>query len=146
MQRERYCNDSVSLFVLHFKKYICKYLCNTIVSLSVFGLPPSQVSEYMYGTKQINLYPLAIRQILFTRVTSHVSLVEQELLTLLEHTSSLPIFLGFVLFNLCFSLQCPVDHCLSYCHFLFLAIAFIISIFTTSDYPLGYYQTLCSTN
>ena len=57
------------------------------------------------------------------RVTWQVTLVEQELLTLLEHLMLIPSYLvGFVLLN---CLKCFVFHWLSFCPFyLFRCIAF----------------------
>ena len=52
-------------------------------------------------------------------LTRGVSLVEQELLTLLEHLSSSRFVIGFVLLDLLLYRVCFVDRCLSFCPFSF---------------------------
>ena len=48
-----------------------------------------------------------------------VPLVEQELLTLLEHLSSPPVFSGVRVTRSLILYVCSVDHCLSFCNFSF---------------------------
>ena len=52
---------------------------------------------------------------IFTRLTWHVSLVEQELLTLPEHLSSPPVFSGVHVTRSLVLYVCFVDRCLSFC-------------------------------
>ena len=54
-----------------------------------------------------------------TRLTQWVPLVEQELLTLLEHLSSPPVFSGVHVTRSSVLCVCFVDHCLSFCTFSF---------------------------
>jgi branched-subunit amino acid transport protein len=54
-----------------------------------------------------------------TRLTRRVPLVEQELLTLPEHLSSLPVFSGVRVIRSLVLYVCFVDHCLSFCSFSF---------------------------
>ena len=54
-----------------------------------------------------------------TRLTWRVSLVEQELPTLPEHMSSVPVFNGVRVTRSLVSYVCFVDRCLSFCTFLF---------------------------
>jgi hypothetical protein len=82
-----------------------------------------------------------------TRLTSRVSLVEQELLTLPEHPRSYPGFSGVRVTRSLVLYVCFVDCCLFFCTFL-LAIVLSVLRYTDSDYPfgifklffLGYYQ------
>ena len=74
-------------------------------------------------------------------VTRHVSLVEQELITLPRNLNSISISSGFVLFNLWPSVQCSIDYCLSFCPFSFgNSIVCPYSIFDIWI-PLLYLQT-----
>ena len=84
--------------------------------------------------------------------------VEQKLITLSEHPSSSPVFVGFVLLNLQFSVQCFVDRCFFLLHFLLLAIvlsvlllaivvsvlllAIVVSVllYTDFDQPFGIFK------
>ena len=54
-----------------------------------------------------------------TRLTRRVSLMEQELLTLLEHMNSPPVFRGVRDTRFLVSYVCFVDRCLSFCLFPF---------------------------
>jgi hypothetical protein len=54
-----------------------------------------------------------------TRLTRWVSLVEQELLTLLEHLRSLPVVSGVRVTPSLVLYVCFVDSCLSFCTFFF---------------------------
>ena len=51
--------------------------------------------------------------------SSTVPLVEQELLPIPKHLSSLPVLVRFALLNNQFSVLCFIDHCLSFCLFTF---------------------------
>jgi hypothetical protein len=69
-----------------------------------------------------------------TRSTRRVSLVEQELLTLPEHLSSPPVFVGSC--NSIFSFMCM------FCRSLFVLFLLVIMLsvllrYTDSDYPFG---------
>jgi hypothetical protein len=64
------------------------------------------------------------------RFVRRVPLVEQELLTLLENLSLQRVLVVFVLFNIYFSVQCFVDHCLSFCLFCFV-LAFDLQFLIT---------------
>jgi hypothetical protein len=61
-----------------------------------------------------------------TRLTRRVPLVEQELLTLLEHLSSSPVFSGVCVTRSLDLYVCFVDRCLSFCTF-FLAHCVVCS-------------------
>ena len=77
-----------------------------------------------------------------TRLTRRVSLVEQELLTLLEHLSSPPVFSGIRVTRSLVLYVCFVDRCLSFCTFSFghcVVCSFSIYGFWL---PLWYLQTL----
>jgi hypothetical protein len=52
------------------------------------------------------------------RLTRRVPLVEQEQLTFLEHTCSVPVFSGICVTRSLVLCVCFVDHCLSFCPFL----------------------------
>ena len=59
------------------------------------------------------------------------------------HTSGAPLgststLEGFVLLYLLFSVYCFVDHCLSFCLFIF--VLSVLLLFTTSDQPLGIFK------
>ena len=54
-----------------------------------------------------------------TRLTQWVPLVEQELLTLLEHLSSPPVFCGVRVTRFLVLCVCFVDRCMSFCPFSF---------------------------
>ena len=54
-----------------------------------------------------------------TRLTRRVPLVELELLTLLEHLGSLPVYSGVRVTRSLVLYVCFVDHCLSFCTFSF---------------------------
>ena len=64
--------------------------------------------------------------------------MEQELLSLPEHLIP-PVFIWLVLFDLQFSVQCFVDHCLS---FVLCPLVIVLSVlrFTDSDVPLGSFK------
>jgi hypothetical protein len=55
----------------------------------------------------------------YTRLRRRVPLVEQELLTLPEHLSSSPVFIGVRFTRSLFLYVCFVDRCLSFCTFSF---------------------------
>jgi hypothetical protein len=69
-----------------------------------------------------------------TRLTRRMPLVEQELLTLPEHTSSHPVFSAVRVTVLC---VCFVDRCL---FFFLLAIVLSVLRFTDSDYPFSIFK------
>jgi hypothetical protein len=62
--------------------------------------------------------------------------VEQELPTLPEHLSSLPVFSGIYVARSLASHVMFVFHCLSICPFLLVIVLFVLR-FTASDYPFG---------
>ena len=66
-----------------------------------------------------------------------MSLVEQRLLTLPEHRSSPPVFVGFLLLYLEFSVYCFVDQCL----YFFFLFGHYIACFSISIY--GFWLPLC---
>jgi len=74
-----------------------------------------------------------------TRVTWLVPCVEQELLTLSKHLSSLRVLVGFMFLDFLFSVEWFVNLCLFVCLFSFLfAIVFSILLrYMASDYPFG---------
>ena len=74
-----------------------------------------------------------------TRITRRVPLVEQELLTLPEHLSSLPVLVGFVLLVLC---VCFIDRCLCFCSFSFGYYVVCSSSIYRLWLPLWYLHTL----
>jgi hypothetical protein len=63
-----------------------------------------------------------------TRLTRRVPLVEQELLTLLEHLSSPPVFSGVRVTRSLVLYVCFVDRCLFFCTFSFLCCLFFFDI------------------
>jgi hypothetical protein len=67
-----------------------------------------------------------------------VSPVEQELLTLPEHLSSLPDLVEFVLRNLWFSVFC--GSLLDLLPFLLAIVLYVPLLFTASDYPFGIFK------
>ena len=74
-----------------------------------------------------------------TRLTRQVPLVEQELLTLLEHLSLPPVFSGVCVIRSLVLCVCFVDRCLSFVLFL-LTIVLSVLRFTDSDYPFGIFK------
>jgi len=77
-----------------------------------------------------------------TRWTRRVPLVEQELLTLPEHMSSLPVFSGVrVIWSLVLYI-CFADRCLSFCTFSFGHCVVCSSSVYEFWLPLWYLQTL----
>ena len=75
-----------------------------------------------------------------TRLTWHVSLEEQELLTLPKNLSSPPVFSGVRVTRSLVLYVCFVDRCLSFCTFS-LAIVFPVLLrYTDSDYPFGIFK------
>jgi hypothetical protein len=64
--------------------------------------------------------------------------VEQELLTLPEHLSSLPDLVEFVLRNLWFSVFCGL--LLDLLHFLLAIVLYVPLLFTACDYPFGIFK------
>jgi hypothetical protein len=67
----------------------------------------------------------------------------QELLTLLDHLSSPPVFSGVRVTQSLVLCVCFVDRCLSFCTFLLVIVLSALPRYTDSDYPFGIYlQTL----
>ena len=79
---------------------------------------------------------------LVTRLTRRVPLVEQELLTILEHLSSPPVFSGVRLTRSSVLYVCFVDRCLSFCTFSFGHCVVCSSSIYGFWLPLWYLQTL----
>ena len=77
-----------------------------------------------------------------TRLTRRVPLVEQELLTLPEHLSSLPVFSGVHVTRYLVLYVCFVDRCLSFCTFSFDHCVVCSSLIYGFWLPLWYLQTL----
>ena len=77
-----------------------------------------------------------------TRLTRRVSLVEQELATLPEHTSSPPVFSGVRVTRSLVLYVCFVDRCLSFCTFSFGHCVVCSSSIYGFWLPLWYLQTL----
>ena len=78
-----------------------------------------------------------------TRVTRRVPHVEQELLSISQgNTSSLPLFVGFALLDVQFSVQCFIDRCLSFRPLSFgYCIVCLSSIYGFSlIYPFGIFS------
>ena len=75
-----------------------------------------------------------------TRLTRHISLEEQELLTLPEHLSSPPVF-RFVLLGLYFYMYVVS---IVVCPFVLFLLAIVLSVlgYTDSDYPFGIFKLL----
>ena len=76
------------------------------------------------------------------RLTWQVPLVGQELLTLPEHLSSLPLFSGVRATRSLVLCVCFVDHCLSFCTFSFGHCVVCSSSIYRFWLPLWYLQTL----
>ena len=77
-----------------------------------------------------------------SRLTWQASLVEQELLTLPEHLSSLPVFNGICVTRSLVLYVCFVDRCLSSCTFSFGHCVVCSSSIHGFWLPLWYLQTL----
>ena len=77
-----------------------------------------------------------------TRLTRRVPLVDQELLTLLEHLSSSPVFNGVRVTRSLVLYVCLVDRCLSFCTFSFGHCVFCSSSIYGFWLVLWYLQTL----
>ena len=76
-----------------------------------------------------------------TRVTRRVPLVERELLNLPGHLSSPLVLVGFVSFDLLFSVKYFVYRCLSFCPFLLAIVLYVLLQFKVPDYPFGNLQS-----
>ena len=76
------------------------------------------------------------------RLTRWLPLVEQELLTLPEHLSSLPVFSGVRVTRSLVLYVCFVDRCLSFCTFSFGHCVVCSSSIYGFRLPLWYLQTL----
>jgi hypothetical protein len=75
-----------------------------------------------------------------TRLTWWVPPVEQELLTLLEHLSSPPLF-GEVRVSRSLVLRvCFVDRCLTFCTFFWAIVLSFLLRYTDFDYPFGIFK------
>jgi len=72
-----------------------------------------------------------------TRLTRRVPLMEQELLTLPENLSSLPVFRWVLVTRSSVLCVCFVDRCLSFCPFFLLSIVLSVLRLTDSDYLFG---------
>jgi hypothetical protein len=81
-----------------------------------------------------------------TRLTRRVPLVEQELLTLVEHLSSPPLFSGVRVTRSLVLHVCFVDGCLSFCTFSFGHCVVCSSSIYGFWLSLWYLQTLLRTN
>jgi hypothetical protein len=81
-----------------------------------------------------------------TRLTRWVPLVEQELLTLLEHLSSPQIFRVVRVTQSLVLCVCFVDRCLSFCTFSFGHCVVCSSSIYAFRLPLWYLQTLVREN
>ena len=64
--------------------------------------------------------------------------LEQELLTLPEHPSSLPVFSGVRVTRYLVLCVCVVDLCMSFC--TFSIVLSVLLQFTDSDYPFGIFK------
>ena len=67
-------------------------------------------------------------------------LVEQELLTLLEHLSSPPVFSGVRVTLSLVLYVCFVDRCLSFCAFYFGHVLSVLLRYTDSDCHFGIFK------
>jgi len=81
-----------------------------------------------------------------TRLTRRVPLVEQELPTLPEHLSLLPVFIGVLVTRSLVLCVCFVDRCLSFCSFTFGHRVFCSSSISGFLLSLWYLQTLLEYN
>ena len=130
------------------------------VHMPLFHFYVMQITRYIFRFRN-HLSP-SLQQ----RVTRRLSLVEQELLTLLQHLSPPRFFVGFVFLNVYFSYLCSfvlfsfcfvfcffVDRCLSFCTFscchsivcpfvLFLVVILLSVrlLFTTSNYSFRIFK------
>jgi hypothetical protein len=78
-----------------------------------------------------------------TRFTRRVPLVDQELPTIPEHLSSLPVFSGVRVTRSLVLCVCFVDCCLSFCTFVLFLLAIVLSDplrYTDSDYPFRFFK------
>ena len=92
----------------YFPVYIYKYTKEN---------PKFKKVPYISTTGFYNVYFYKNR--VCTRLTRWVPLVEQELLTILEHPSSPPLFSGVGITRSLVLCVCFVDRCLSFCTFSF---------------------------
>ena len=121
--------------------------------MPLFHFYVMQITRYIFRFRN-HLSP-SLQQ----RVTRRLSLVEQELLTLLQHLSPPRLFVGFVFLNVYFSFLCSfvlfcfcfvfcffVDRCLSFC--TFSCCHSIVCPFAIYDFQLflSYLQTFLTCN
>ena len=69
-----------------------------------------------------------------------MSPVEQELLTLPEHPSLLPVISGVRVTRSLVLYVCFVDRCLSFCAFVLAIVLSVLLRNTASDYPIGIFK------
>ena len=81
-----------------------------------------------------------------TRLTRQVLLVDQELLTLLEHMSSPPVLSGVRVTRSLVLCVCFVDHCLSFVLFILAIVLPVLLRFTDFDYPFGIFNLFLISN
>ena len=133
-----------------FMKYIwSEFHFNTLPkrfdSISLFcSLIGRNVAFWSKQNKMISDIKIQIRDQIWRDqpLTRGVSLVEQELLTLLEHLSSPRFLIGFVLLDLLLYRVCFVDRCLSFCPFSFGHCVVCPSLMYGFWLPLWYLQNL----
>jgi hypothetical protein len=74
------------------------------------------------------------------RLTRRLPLVEQELITLLKHPSSPPVFSGVRLTRSLVLYVCFVDRCLSFCTFFWAIVLSVFLRYTDSDCSFGIFK------
>ena len=88
-----------------------------LVSLDFPFLSVASVFPIVYVLNFLNILLHEIASVFIIIITRRVSLVKQEVFTLLGHMSQLPVLSVFVFLNHQFSVQCSVDHCWTICPF-----------------------------
>ena len=102
--------------------------------------------RFVYTFKNACSQFLFIESSLVTRLTRRASLVEHEIITLPEHTSSPPVVSGVRVTRSLVLYACFVDRCLLFCGFSFGHCVVCSSSIYGVCLPLWYFQTLLSLN
>ena len=107
-----------------------------------YGISVSQMTD-MFHLSQTLPGSFLIHDISWfvTRLLRRVPLLEQELPTLPEHLSSLPIFSGVRVTRSLVLCVCFVDRCLSFCTFSFGHCVICSSSIYGSYYPFGIFNS-----
>jgi hypothetical protein len=125
-------------------EFCCLFIKYTMTWLTLWNI--CVTNDHGYVPLVVNTSQSFLRSWLITgfvtRLTPQVSLVEQELLTLLEHLSSPPVLSGVRVTRSLVLYVCFVDRCLSFCSFSFGHCVVCSSSIYGFWLPLWYLQTL----